>query len=350
MSTMFRISADRLPGSPPRTRRAAVAAAVVTTAALVAGCSGGGGSDSTAAQSGSHPIVVAYSGAVPVDLPLWYAADKGLLKKNGLNVTLKNLTGTLEIPALVSGQIQMSVVGAGEIVSAVAGGASLKAIATFGPVFPVVFFSAPSITNPRQLIGKKVGVTALTGTAANAAHAALQQLGLSASQVHLTTVGTIPNLQAALSSGAVVAGVVPVGSTADKFAGLGFHKLIDLSKRPDIPYATTALGLTSAYLKANPKVAAAMLKSIVEAIADIKTDQAGAAHVLGKYLGLNDQKANLSTVAVYVRSVFQPHPYPAIPQFRTAVDISKSTNPSLAKVDLNQIVDRAPLDQVLGTS
>jgi ABC-type nitrate/sulfonate/bicarbonate transport system substrate-binding protein len=335
----------------PTKARATVATAIVAAAGLLlAGCAGNASAGGGSSAAGSHTISVAYSGAVPVDLPLWYAADKGLLKKYGLNVTLKNLTGTLEIPALVSGQIQMSVVGAGEIVNAAAGGASLKSVATFGPVFPVVFFSAPNIKNAQQLIGKKVGVTALTGTAANGANAALKQLGLTASQVHLTTVGTIPNLQAALTSGAVSAGVVPIGSTADHFAALGFNKLYDLSKHPEIPYATTALAMTDSYLSANGPIVSDMLKAIVEAIKDMKTDKANAARILGKYIGSADQAANLSTVNVYTQTVFQAQPYSTLPQFQTAVDISKAANPGIAKVDLSKIVDRGPLAQVLGAS
>jgi NitT/TauT family transport system substrate-binding protein len=331
-------------------RRALVPAAVATlVSASLIGCSSNGSQAATAAAGGSTAITVSYSGLAPVTMPLWYAQDKGILAKNGLKVTMKNLSSTLNIPALISGQVQLSIVGGGEIVNAAAAGSKLKAVATLAPVYPEVFFSAPKMKKATDLIGQKVGVTSLTGTSASGAKAALKALGIDPSKVTLTTVGSVSNLQAALSSGAVAAGVVPLGSTTDKFVSLGFNKLYDLSKNSNVPYAAATVAVTDSYLSKSPTVINAFLKSMTEAIAAMKTDQSAAATILGKYLQTpSDTKGNSDTISVYSQEVFPAAPYPDVDQFQGAVDASKGSNAGVAKVDLTQIVDKDPLTKVMG--
>ena len=103
--------------SVPGTRRHLLGAAVAaTTVALtLSACgSGSGGSGGTASggNSADNTLTVSYSQTVADELPIWIADEAGYFKKQGLNVTLTNLSSSDGFPALIAGQTQLASIGA----------------------------------------------------------------------------------------------------------------------------------------------------------------------------------------------------------------------------------------------
>jgi ABC-type nitrate/sulfonate/bicarbonate transport system substrate-binding protein len=69
-------------------------------------------------------------------LPLFYARDKGIFAKNGLEVALQGLGGgPVAAAALQSGEIQIVDITGSEVVSADAAGADIIILATLTPVY-----------------------------------------------------------------------------------------------------------------------------------------------------------------------------------------------------------------------
>ena len=94
-------------------------------------------------------------------LPLFYARDKGIFAKNGLDVTLQGLGGgPVAAAALQSGEIQIVDITGSEVVSADAAGADIIILATLTPVYPYVFEVIQAISSKDDLKGKTIAVRA----------------------------------------------------------------------------------------------------------------------------------------------------------------------------------------------
>ena len=94
-------------------------------------------------------------------LPLFYARDKGIFAKNGLDVTLQGLGGgPVAAAALQSGEVQIVDIAGSEVVSADAAGADIIVLATLTPVYPYVFEVSQAISSKDDLKGKTIAVRA----------------------------------------------------------------------------------------------------------------------------------------------------------------------------------------------
>lgn len=62
--------------------------------------------------------MVSWAAIEATDSQTWYANDIGLTARNDLDVNLQYLTGSSEIPALVSGESQIAITGGYETMAA----------------------------------------------------------------------------------------------------------------------------------------------------------------------------------------------------------------------------------------
>ena len=85
---------------------------------LLAGC---GGTAPAAAPASTAPVKLAVSfpdgGA---HLPLWYAQEKGIFQKNGLDVDLRFVEANNSIAALIAQEVDIATVGGDLVASSVA--------------------------------------------------------------------------------------------------------------------------------------------------------------------------------------------------------------------------------------
>ena len=113
-----------------------------------------------AAPVRAEPIRVAYSGVSAAGTPLWLAKEEGIFAKHGLEADLVTVrSAPLQVTALVSNEVQFVRGSASSMLTAAAQGAKLKILfSLFAERASYDFLVAPSITNPRDLRGKKIGV------------------------------------------------------------------------------------------------------------------------------------------------------------------------------------------------
>ena len=173
-------------------------AVFMLAAALLSSCGTGGDNN-----SGPTRITVGYSNISVDFLATWVAKEAGIFDKNGLDVDLQLVSGgSRTMAALLSGQMQISLQGGAEALSASAGSADVVVLGTLAPVYPYKFEVSAGVTAPGELKGKKVGISSVGGSADIATRVALPRIGLDPDRdVQIVPVESHANRTAALLSG-----------------------------------------------------------------------------------------------------------------------------------------------------
>jgi NitT/TauT family transport system substrate-binding protein len=310
-----------------RTLSAAILAPVIATALAACGSSGGGSAD--------NAITLSYSQVVADELPLWIADEAGLFKAHGVDVKLVSLNSSDGFPALISGQTQMASIGASEMVSGAGSGADVRYLATLTPVFPYELFA--KVNDPQQLRGKRVGVTSTSGSLYVATLAALRQVGLQPTDVQLTPLGSVTNVNNALVAGTIDAAMShPPATTAIEAAG--FKPIVDLAKQ-NIPTSNVGIAATAEYVTSHGDQVRRFMAALQEAIKREKTDEAYASRVLAAHLHVTDPQAIKETYQYYAGEILPDVPTPRVAQLQTSVDELRPTVPGVQGLDLTKIVD-----------
>lgn len=276
--------------------RSAMATTVaVVSAALLAGCGGSG--DTGSSGNGLEKTSLNVAGlAVVDDAPLYIARDKGLFKKQGLNVKITTLTqSTQAIPGLLRGDIDLSA--GGNYVSflqADARGAIKLRILADGfhcakDVVPVLTLPGSTITKPADLAGKKIAVNLTNNVQSMMINAVLKSDGVDPSKVKYVQV-PFPEMSAALQKGQVDA-----VSAVEPFAGdikkrLKARKITDSCTGPTAKFPLSGVFATDDFVKKNPKTVAAFQRAY-DAAQKLAADRSVVAAALPGYTKISGRTA-----------------------------------------------------------
>jgi NitT/TauT family transport system substrate-binding protein len=317
--------------------------AVAVGAALTLTACGGGAASSSSGTGGT--LKVSFSEVVADELPLWIAQDSGIFKQHGLTVDLTSLSSSDGFPALLSGQTQLASIGASELVSGAASGASVSYIATLTPVFPYELYAK---VPGNQLKGKKIGITSTSGSLYIATLAALKQLGLTPADVQLVTLGSVTNVNNALVSGSIDAALShPPGSA--KIEAAGFHGVLDLATQK-IPTSNVGIAVMKSYASSHRAQVQNFMSALLEGIAKEKNDKAYAIAELKTHLKVTDAKALDETYSYYADEVLPNVPTPTVAQLATSQTVLSESRPAVKKLDLSKLVDTSFLGTATGSA
>lgn len=326
-----------------RTTRRKVAGLLIAGAAAVSATAcGGGGSAATGAAADT--LTVSYSQVVADELPLWIADEAGLFKAQGLDVKLVSLSSSDGFPALVSGQSQLASIGASEMVSGAASGAEVSYLATLTPVFPYELFA--KVDDPKQLKGKRIGITSTSGSLYIATLAALKQIGLAPTDVQLTPLGSVTNVNNALVAGTIDAALSHPPATT-QIEAAGFRPILDLAKQ-NIPTSNVGIAATKEYINGHKDQIRRFMVALQQAIKREKTDKPYAIEVLGRHLNITDAKALDETWEYYAGEILPDVPTPTKEQLQTSVEELAATHPAVRTVDIGSLVDASFLTPAAG--
>jgi len=167
--------------------------------------------------------------------------------------------------------------------------------------------SRPEIQSPRELKGKKIGVTRLGGSTDFALDLTLKKWGLRrGSDVAVLQTGGMPQLLGAITSGIVDAGVVspPTNLAAAK---LGLKELVDFGD-VGIAYANSPLAATQVMLEKNRGTALRVVRAYCEAIHRVRTDREGTIKVLAKHTRVQDPEILSELYRLYGVKYLEPIP------------------------------------------
>jgi NitT/TauT family transport system substrate-binding protein len=259
-------------------RLKALSVTAVAAVSLLTACGKGAGDEpSMSLTIGYTAIGAAYS-------DLYVCEDKGIYKKNGLDVKLTRLNSSSQLLASLSSNSVH--IGAGVASSTAAGilrGVDLRYIALPMPVYYVEMWGKSSIKSTEDLKGKKIGLSSPGSLGDAAFQTLLKDKGLEG-QVEPVYLKNVPAEVAALEQGAVDAIVTqpPNGTqTRDK----GFVKILDFT---EYPAAANAFTVTGKYREVNAKAVQAFIKSEVECLSILHKDRKQAIESIRKHSGQDD--------------------------------------------------------------
>ena len=166
----------------------------------------------------------------------------------------------------------------------------------------------PEIRTPRDLAGKKVGVTRLGGNVDYALDLVLKKWGLQrGKEVVVLQTGGNAQLLGALAAGSVDAGILssPTNLRAVK---LGMKELVDFSDL-GIAYPSSVVATTGQYLAENRKVALRFLRAYCEGIYRMSKDPATTMKAIAKYSNEQDPQILAEVYRVYGVKHLEKIPY-----------------------------------------
>ena len=299
-----------------------------------------------AAENKLTKISVSYP-AGGAHLPLFYARDKGIFAKYGLDVALQGLGGgPVAAAALQSGDIQIADIAGTEVVSADGAGADVVILATLMPVFPYVFEVGAAISSKNDLKGKTIAVRGAGDATDIATRILLRKEGLDPDKdVTILAVQQEGARMASLMAGQICCTVAQVQDRM-LLEMNKFHMLFDMTSM-DTPNAQGVIATNRAYAKRHPDVIQHFMDSLIESIARSKNDRAGSLPVLKAQLKLENDAIAAATYDFFMRTVVPNVPTPRTAQFADVIAILAQQNDTLKGFDIAPFIDTSYLSNSL---
>jgi NitT/TauT family transport system substrate-binding protein len=282
-------------------------------------------------------VVIGYGSTDGGVAVLGFAKETKLFEKHGLDVVLVGMgTGSLSLRALIAKDLQISSLSGSGLVQAALQGADTVLIAALINGFVFKVFSAPEISSPAQLKGKKLGVSRYGATSDFAVRLALKKWGLNPERdVNILQIGTSQDTVRAMQTKMLDAGVT-TGTSSLIARKAGFRELGDLADL-GLDYPTSAIGTTKSYLQKNEATVKGFMLAYIEAIHDFKRNKEVALAVLKKYTR-NDDREVLEHNYDDIASRYLAMPIPALEGIRTILTELSSTTPAAKNADPEQFV------------
>ncbi len=292
-------------------------------------------------SSSGGVITVSYSEEVVDELPLWIASEAGYFKQEGLNVKLVSLASDQGYPALISGRTQIASIGGTQIVSGAAAGGDVKVLAALTPVFPYQLYA--NVSTAAELKGKRIGYTSKSGSQYIGTLAALKKIGLSPKDVNLVPLGSVTNVNNALLAKTIDAAATHPPASI-QFEDAGLHMVFDLAPHK-IPNINVGIASKSAYIKAHPEVINKFMAALKKGFDRQRSDEKYATGILGKHLGIKDQRALQETWQYNTKEVLPQVPEATVAQLASSQQSLIGSVTGVEKVDLAKLIDTSFVDK-----
>ena len=281
-------------------------------------------------SAGSQParLNVSYSSESPGSLPVWIAKESGLYARNGLDVQLLRVTGNVAVMALVSGEVNVGLMGGSAAIASNLGGSDAVMVAAGQVSTDYSLVANSKVKTAQELKGGIVGVASIVGSSMTATLYALQKLGLGTKDVNVLLAGGTPERLAALRSGRIQATILspPTSFVAEKE---GYNVLLDVIVMP-LPY--NSIVSTRRFVRENPDSARRFIKAHLEAVNLLKTDRETGIKTLAKYLRRTRDRPLLEkSYDISVSDTIMPRKqYPTLAGIKSISDSLVKTYPKAA--------------------
>ena len=188
-------------------------------------------------------VTVGLDSTSSVNGAIWVAEERGLFKKYGIDVNVTNVGGgaARAISAMIGGDIQFATAGGAAAISASLAGADVVMIATVLNKGIQKLLARPPIKDPREFIGKKIGIVGFGSASHTVLQLLLQRWNIGTDKVQMVSWDSSPSMLVAFDKGAIDAGVFtePTVFMAEE---KGYNVLADLVDL-DIYYLQNALSV-----------------------------------------------------------------------------------------------------------
>jgi NitT/TauT family transport system substrate-binding protein len=292
-----------------------------------------------AAWAATTKLTISYSQKTVDFAPLLIASDAGYFKQRGLDVTVRYLPAQEGIPAIIAGQEEIGGFGGADGASADAAGAKLKLVVTLTPTYLFQLWAHKQYASPAELKGQRVGITSTTGSLYAATLLALKQLGLKKSDVIMTPLGGVTNVNSSLLAGSVAAALSHPPATY-QFQRAGLVDLVDMAKSR-IPSVNAGIWVTQSYIDTHREVVQNVVDALVQGFQREKSDRAFAESEYTKYLGVKDKGELDFTYDFYVNEVLAPTPMPQAAEIQSNIEALAPSNPKVKNLNAAAVIDQS---------
>ena len=221
--------------------------------------------------------------------PLIYGIEKGLYRKEGIDLQFRVLRGELAVSSIVGGKDVDFMYGAGTAITAAVRGLPMKVVSHDFKSLLFYLMGNPNIQSGQDLKGKKVAVASLSGTGALATRASLRALGVDPDKdVTLIVIGAASIRMAALEAGSVEAAIMPVPWNF-RLTQKGFKELIFTGKVLTQPL--TGIATSRERIERNPEQIKKMLRGFLRSLKAVKEDKKDVVEFIGRKFGLDPATA-----------------------------------------------------------
>ena len=244
-------------------------------------------------------VYAGYGGIAGYQMPLWVNKEAEIGKKYGIDLEPLLISGgALGMQALLANSIQLSQNSASAAIGAALRGAPVALVATSENRMAAEIVARPEIKTPQQLIGKKIGILRFGGSNDTGVQWALRAWKIDPRQVTILQSGATNARLLALTLGQIGATILsyPEIHIARK---RGMNVLADISEFSSYP--NTSVTLTRSFIEKQRPLAKNILRSEIESIHYIRTNQEGSIKILRKYLRVDDVEAIEATYEFFAR-------------------------------------------------
>jgi ABC-type nitrate/sulfonate/bicarbonate transport system substrate-binding protein len=280
----------------------------------------------TPVVSRTEPLRIAYTSIAMVYGPLWVTKEAALFKKHNIDAELLYIAGgPPSLQALIAGDVAISFTAAGATVAANLAGSDVVLLGTSIDSLPFELWSIPSIKEPAQLKGTKLGVSRLGATTDFVARYLLKKWGLQPDKdVAIFQAGSGPQIFAALKGGAVQSGVTAIGFETLQAEADGYVRLADVATS-GLAYPFGPFAARQSFVKSHFDLVGRFMKAYVEGIHRYKTDKAFALATLEKYTRQKSTPAAEKIYQIFATKYFKRVPEATAPGIQTILEEISAT-------------------------
>jgi len=274
-------------------------------------------------------------------VPLWIAKEQGFFRKHGLDPQLIFIIAGRAAQAMLSGEINIGVIGGTHVTNAVTAGGDMTMLLGLETKLDYFLVARPSIKSAEDLKGKKVAIGTPSGTASLAAYVGLDYLGLIPRRDNITLLGVgapADRLAALLAGGVDAISVSP--DVALAAMNQGYTVLLDLAKE-NVPFQSSGLVTSRKFMRSNPQLVENVARAIAEGVAFTRNpaNKKTVLQSLAKNLRLD--KADLLEKTYQKVDDLPRKPCPSLPGVASVLKLmaQHGLNPKAAQLKPEDIVD-----------
>lgn len=245
-------------------------------------------SPATAAQGPLDHLSIVYPSVSLSWFPLYVAQQEGFLADEGLSADLTSMTASVQMAALVSGEVDYSTA-IGSAISAGAQGLPIITLMAIAARPQHVLEARADIHSVEDLKGQPVGVSSLGSTSQREIQIVLEKYGLSDSDVTFISLENSPGQAAGLISGRVAATSldVPTNLAVEQ---QGTHPLVNIADLLDAPLA--GLSTSKARVAAHPDEAVHLIRAAQRGIQFAKTNREDTVRLIAEFSSIDADTAS----------------------------------------------------------
>ena len=290
------------------------------------------------------------------DFPIGYSSNGGtygfigliqqqrLLEQQGIRPQFVYIGGPQITQAFIVGDILMMVVAAASPIRAAAQGAEVKFVGGVMDKEVLTLITNSAIKSPADLKGAKLAIDRLGDYTDFLARTVLAKLNLTPEKdVSLIQIGSQTSRFAALKSGVVQATfVAPPLTLLAKQAGLNL--LVDLASL-GIPSSAASFVVLRGTQQRHGNEVYKVLSAMGKALRLYKTNKEAAVKGLAQFMQIKDPAVLEETWRVHA-PLYKDVPSPAVEGVRVVKDFLGKTDPNVAKLATNNLIDLQYVNQL----